>query len=175
MWPIVRHVEIQKTWPPSLLYVQSAYNVMYPERLCGIFTGNRTAASKNFPVWRLTTAVCSHHHHHHHHHVRPVSCSSILKMQLVPPSLPRSSYVPSSCFLFLDPQDAVGPSISSSVVLCPFVLSVYIVVLILAFYLCSSSVCVLATFSGTVLFPLLSSVLLPNIFILFFIQFCYSQ
>ena len=28
--------------------------------------------------------------------VRRVSCSSILKMKLVPPSLPRSSYVPSS-------------------------------------------------------------------------------
>ena len=44
---------------------------------------------------------CFHHHHHHHHHVpswrvRCVSCSLILKMKLVPPSLPRSSYVPSS-------------------------------------------------------------------------------
>ena len=35
------------------------------------------------------------------------------------------------CFLFLDPQDEVGPSISSSVVLCSFVLLVYIVVLVL--------------------------------------------
>jgi len=35
-----------------------------------------------------------------------------------------------ACFLFLDPQDEVGPSISSSVVLCFFVLSVYIVVLV---------------------------------------------
>jgi len=34
------------------------------------------------------------------------------------------------CFLFLDPQDEVGPSISSSVVLCSFVLLVYIVVLV---------------------------------------------
>ena len=38
-----------------------------------------------------------HHHHHHHHHIQeglgliPVPC--ILKMKLVPPSLPRSSYV----------------------------------------------------------------------------------
>ena len=45
-----------------------------------------------------------HHHHHHHHHVQeglgliPVPC--ILKMKLVPPSLPRSSYV-SSSFWFI--------------------------------------------------------------------------
>ena len=36
-----------------------------------------------------------------------------------------------TCFLFLDPQDEVGPSISSSVVLCFFVPLVYIVVLVL--------------------------------------------
>ena len=59
------------------------------------------------------------------------------------------------CFLFLDPQDAVGPSISFSVVLCSFVLLVYIVVLVLVFCLCPSSVRVIVTFSGTVLFPLL--------------------
>ena len=63
------------------------------------------------------------------------------------------------CFLFLDPQDEVGPSISSSVVLCSFVLLVYIVVLVLVVSLCPSSVRVVATFSGTVLFPLLCSVL----------------
>ena len=55
-------------------------------------------------------------------------------MKLVPPSLLRSSYVPSS---FL----------------------VYIVVLVLVFYLCPSSVRVVATFSGNVLFPLLCSML----------------
>ena len=44
--------------------------------------------------------IGSHHHHHHHHHVQeglgliPVPC--ILKMKLVPPSVPQSSYVPSS-------------------------------------------------------------------------------
>jgi len=53
------------------------------------------------------------------------------------------------CFLFLDPQDEVGPSISSLVVLCSFVLLVYIVVLVLVVCLCPSSVCVVATFSGT--------------------------
>ena len=63
------------------------------------------------------------------------------------------------CFLFLNPQDEVGSSISSSVVLCSFVLLVYILVLVLVFYLCPSSVRVVATFSGTVLFPLLCSVL----------------
>ena len=44
-------------------------------------------------------------HHHHHHHVQeglgliPVPC--ILKMKLVPPSLPRSSYVSSSFWFIL--------------------------------------------------------------------------
>ena len=64
-----------------------------------------------------------------------------------------------SCFLFLDPQNEVGPSISSSVVLCSFILLVYTVMLVLVFYLCPSSVRVVATFSGIVLFPLLYSVL----------------
>ena len=64
-----------------------------------------------------------------------------------------------ACFLFLNPQDAFGPSISSSVVLFSFVLLVYIVVLVLVFYLCPSSVRVVATFLGTVLFPLLCSLL----------------
>ena len=60
-----------------------------------------------------------------------------------------------ACFLFLNPQNEVGPSISSSVVLCSFILLVYIVVLVLVFYMCPSSVRVVATFSGTVLFSLL--------------------
>ena len=66
----------------------------------------------------------------------------------------------SSVILFLNPQDEVGPSTSSLVFLCSFVLSVYIVMLVLAVYLCPSSVRVAATFSGIVLFPLLYSVLL---------------
>jgi len=43
--------------------------------------------------------------HHHHHHVQeglgliPVPC--VLKMKLVPPSLPRSSYVSSSIWFIL--------------------------------------------------------------------------
>jgi hypothetical protein len=57
-------------------------------------------------------------------------------------------------FLFLDPHDEVGPSISSSVLLCSFVLLVYIVTPVLVFYLCPSSVRVVATFPGTVLFDL---------------------
>ena len=65
-----------------------------------------------------------------------------------------------ACFLFLDPQDEVGPSISSSVVLCFFVLLVYIVVLVLVVCLFPSSVHVVATSPGAVLFPLLCSVLL---------------
>jgi len=76
-----------------------------------------------------------------------------------------------ACFLFPDPQDEVGPSICSSVVLCSFVLLVYIVTLVLVFYLCLSSVRVVATFPGTVLFLLLCSVppFFPNPLILFFI------
>jgi len=62
-------------------------------------------------------------------------------------------------FLFLDPQNEVGPSISSSVDLCSFVLLVYIAVLVLVVCLCPSSVRVVATFCGTVLFTLLCSVL----------------
>jgi len=64
-----------------------------------------------------------------------------------------------ACFLFLNPQSEVGPSISSSVFLYPFVLLVDIVVLILAFNLCPSAVRVVATFPGTVLFPSLCSVI----------------
>ena len=61
-----------------------------------------------------------------------------------------------ACFLFPDPQDEVGPSISSSVVLCSFVLLVYIVVLVLVVCLCPTSVHTVATFCGTVLFLLCS-------------------
>ena len=58
-------------------------------------------------------------------------------------------------FLFPDPQGEVGPSVSSSVVLCSIIHLVYIVVLVLVFYLCPSSLRVVATFSVTVLFPVL--------------------
>jgi len=62
--------------------------------------------------------------------VRCVSSSFILKMQ-------------------------VGPSISSPLVLCSFVILFDIVLIVLVFCLCPSSVRVVATFPGTVLFPLL--------------------
>ena len=58
-----------------------------------------------------------------------------------------------ACFLFLYPQDEVGPSISSAVVLFSFFLLVYIVMLVLVFSLCPSTVRVVATFCGTVLLP----------------------
>ena len=52
------------------------------------------------------TALQQHaYYHHHHHHVQeglgliPVPC--ILKMKLVPPSLPRSSYVSLSFWFIL--------------------------------------------------------------------------
>jgi hypothetical protein len=62
--------------------------------------------------------------HYHHHHVHE-------GVGLFP--LPWS-------------LDEVSPSISSSVVLCSFVFSIYIVVLDLVSYLCPSSVRVVATF-----------------------------
>ena len=62
-----------------------------------------------------------------------------------------------SCSLY--PQNEIGPSISSSVVLCSFVLLRYIVTLVFVFCLCPSSVHVVATFPRTILFPLLYSVL----------------
>jgi len=55
-----------------------------------------------------------------------------------------------ACFMFLNREGEVGPSISSSVVLRSFVLLVYIVVLVLVLCLCPSSVRVVATLSGTV-------------------------
>jgi hypothetical protein len=55
-----------------------------------------------------------------------------------------------ACFLFLDPQNEIGPSIASLGVLNSFVLLVYIVTLVLVFCLCPSSVRVVATFPGTV-------------------------
>jgi hypothetical protein len=46
-----------------------------------------------------------HNHHHHHHHVPEglgiLACSLILKIKLVPSSLPRSSYVSSSVWFIL--------------------------------------------------------------------------
>ena len=61
--------------------------------------------------------------------------------------------------LFLSPQSGVGPSISSSVVQYSVFLLVCISVPVLAVYFCPSSVRVVAIFSGTVLLPLLCSVL----------------
>jgi len=79
------------------------------------------------------------HHHHHRHHVHeglglfPVPWSS------------KWNWFP--------------PPVSSPVVVCFFVLLVYILTLVLVFRLCPSSVHVVATFPGTVLFPSLYSVL----------------
>jgi hypothetical protein len=70
-----------------------------------------------------------------------------------------SSLSSSSSFcLFLNPHGEVGQSISSSVILGFFVLLVYSAVPALVVSLCPSSVHVVATFAGTVLFPLLCSV-----------------
>jgi len=74
-----------------------------------------------------------------------------------------------SCSLY--PQNEIGLSISSSVALCSFVLLVYTVMLVLVFCLRPSSVCVVATFPGTVffLYYILCSSFFPNTLILFFI------
>jgi uncharacterized Tic20 family protein len=74
--------------------------------------------------------------------------------------------------LFLDPQDEVDPSISSSVVLCFFVCLVYIVVLVLVVCLCPSSVHVVSLFLVLFYFlycVLCSSFFLLNTLILFFL------
>jgi len=89
------------------------------------------------------------------------SCFSVQRFSLVWAAYSSSSSCSGrirfdSCSLY--PQNKIGPSISSSDVLCVFVLLVYIVVLVLASCFCPSSVRV-ATFPGTVLFPLLYSLL----------------
>jgi hypothetical protein len=58
----------------------------------------------------------------------------------------------------INPQGEVGLSVSSSVVPGSVALSVYNAVPVLVVYLCPSSVRVVATVAGTVLFPLLCSV-----------------
>jgi hypothetical protein len=63
--------------------------------------------------------------------------------------------------LKVNPQDELGPSISSSVVLCSFVLLVYIVVLVLIVYSCTSSLRVVATFSGIVFFSMFCAPVFP--------------
>jgi hypothetical protein len=52
---------------------------------CGYNISSSSSSSSSSRSWR----------------VRRVSCSLILKMKLVTPSLPRSSYVPSSCWSIL--------------------------------------------------------------------------
>jgi hypothetical protein len=94
-----------------------------------------TPESHQAPKARFLTQPCQLlFHHHHHHHVHKGLGVFIL---------------------FLAPLNEVGPSISSLVGLRFFVLLVYIVVLVLILCLCPSSVRVVATFPGIVLFPLL--------------------
>jgi hypothetical protein len=64
--------------------------------------------SKNFfrmAIWNLKSKIRSwrllyHHHHHVPEGLGMLACSLILKMKLVPPSLPRSSYDSSSVWDF---------------------------------------------------------------------------
>ena len=103
----------------------------------------------------LSTQLVSAHHHHYHHvpeGLGVVSCSLILKMKLVPPSLPRSSYVSSSSWFILQ---------------CLFWQSVCVHPL----YMLQPPFLVLFYF----LYYVLCCSFLPNTLILFFIQFCYSK
>ena len=90
-----------------------------------------------FPLWFQLTFNIEAHHHHHHHHVHE-------GLGVFP--VPWSSKWSLSLHLFF----------GRPMFLRPFGLSV---VLVLAFYLFPSSVRVVATSSGTVLFPLLCCVL----------------
>ena len=74
--------------------------------------------------------------------------------------------------MFLDPQDEVGPSISSSVVLCFFFLLVYIVVFGLVVCLCPAVFCIFCIFLSC-----LFSVSFDHVFIkylLFFLLFFFQ-
>ena len=61
---------------------------------CVLYYCHRMATQLQLRNTRSSSSSCS-------WRVRRVSCSLILKMQLVPPSLPRSSYVPSSFWFIL--------------------------------------------------------------------------
>ena len=50
---------------------------------------------------KLTNCYDIGHHHHVPEGLGMLACSLILKMKLVPPSLPRSSYVSSSVWFIL--------------------------------------------------------------------------
>ena len=80
-----------------------------------------------------------------------------------------------SCFLY--PQNEIGPSISSSLVLCVFVLLVYIVVLVQVSCLCPSICMCCSHFSWYcfVSFTIFSAPVFSLIHWFFFIQFCYSK
>jgi len=47
-------------------------------------------------MYKQTNCVVHHYHHHVPEGLGMLACYLILKMKLVPPSLPRSSYVSSS-------------------------------------------------------------------------------
>jgi len=116
-----------------------------------------TLINNQLIVWYVNTSVhyrnyyyyYYYYHYHHHHHVQEM-------LGVFP--VPWSSRWRWSLHLFL----------GRPMFLRTFF---YIVVLVLVFYLCPSSVRVVATFSATVLLPLLCSVLSffpPNTLTLFF-------
>ena len=57
---------------------------------------SRNLWSERTPKECDDTKCCHHHHHHVLEGLGMLACSLILQMKLVPPSLPRSSYVSSS-------------------------------------------------------------------------------
>ena len=85
--------------------------LLWPLCVLSHYQNCRTAVSCSVCItlsrYYNTTCIgdrCHHHHHHHHHHVQEelglIPVPGILKMKLVPPSLPRSSYVSSSFGLY---------------------------------------------------------------------------
>ena len=56
---------------------------------------------KTWQIYRPSAGNLCHHHHHVSEGLGMLSCSLILKMKLVPPSLPQSSYVSSSFWFIL--------------------------------------------------------------------------
>ena len=76
-------------------------------KLCTITTARLTyfvvcyAEAGLFGWVELNELKPSHHHHHLPEGLGMLSCSLILKMKLVPPSLPQSSYVSSSFWFIL--------------------------------------------------------------------------
>ena len=96
--PFQRPIQSQspETWRDS---IHKTSQTMYPRKVTALAGTVRikTNCHKIFPKWQALLYINNenYHNHHHVHEELGVSCSLILKMKLVPPSLLWSSYVPS--------------------------------------------------------------------------------